>query len=257
MPFPFRLGTTSCIYEDDDLVGNVCRLGPLVDDIELVLFDTDDYGANIPDAVTVSELCRLATEHCLTYTAHLPMDLWPENDSLPKAARAIEATRALRPFAYIAHLDGRTLPPYPALNNTSEWEQQSAKALDAVITMVGDPTLVCVENLEGWDPYLFEGVVREKGTSRCVDIGHLWLEQADAVTYLLSHMHRANVIHLHGIHTRDHASLALMPADDISDILDLLLYHDHERVVTLEVFCESDFLTSLEVLRRCFDALKP
>ncbi len=45
--FPFRLGTTSYIIPAD-LMTNVRLLSPLVDDIELVLFEADDE-SNLPD----------------------------------------------------------------------------------------------------------------------------------------------------------------------------------------------------------------
>ncbi len=257
MPFPFRLGTTSHIYEDTDLVGNVRRLGPLVDDVELVLYDTADYGSNIPDAAAVADLVRLAAEYHLTYTIHLPEDLWPENDSLAKAARVIDATRALRPFAYIAHLDGRSLPPHPALADTSDWRRKSGAALDAVIAIAGQPELVCVENVETWDPYLFGDIVCERGARFCVDVGHLWLEDAFVDAYLCSHLPHATVIHLHGVGARDHQSLALMPLDDIRYICEALSFPDSERVVTLEVFSEDDLLESLQVMQRCKRACKP
>jgi len=257
MPLPFRLGTTSHIY-DDDLVGNVRRLGPLVDDIELVLFDTETHGANIPDAAAVAELNRLAMEHRLTYTVHLPMDLWPEHDSLKKAARAIAATRALHPYAYIAHLDGRALPPAPTPRNTAEWVRKSGDALDAVIAGVGDPARICVENLERWDPSLFDDLVRARGLGRCVDIGHLWLTDAAAApAYLGTHLAGAAVLHLHGVAERDHVSLAYAPADDLRAISALLSGFRYPGVVTLEVFSEADFLGSLRVLERCFRAGEP
>jgi sugar phosphate isomerase/epimerase len=251
MLFPFRLGTTSYIYEDD-LIGNVRRLGPLVDDIELVLFDTMDYGTNIPDAATVAELNRLAAAHHLTFTVHLPEDIWPGNGSLEKAARAIDATRALHPHAYIVHFDGRTLG-----DDITPWQHHTAAALDAVIAMVGDPALVCAENLERWNPELFDDLVAAAGVARCVDIGHLWLEHRDPLPYLTRHLPSSRVVHLHGIAERDHASLEHVPFDDVFDIIYLLLDNRFAGVVTLEVFSEADFFGSLQVLERCRKAIKP
>lgn len=46
--FPFRLGTTSYILPDG-LVTNVEFLGPLVDDVELVLFESEEV-SNLPGA---------------------------------------------------------------------------------------------------------------------------------------------------------------------------------------------------------------
>ena len=46
--FPFRLGTTSYLLPDD-LLTNAEFLGPLVDDAELVLFESEGV-LNLPDA---------------------------------------------------------------------------------------------------------------------------------------------------------------------------------------------------------------
>ena len=63
---PFRLGTTSYIWPDD-ILPNVRQLAPLVDDIELVLFESDEYGSNLPDKDVIAELKQLALAYGLTY----------------------------------------------------------------------------------------------------------------------------------------------------------------------------------------------
>lgn len=42
---PYRLGSTSYVWPTG-LVANVRRLGPLVDDVELVLFDQKDFASS-------------------------------------------------------------------------------------------------------------------------------------------------------------------------------------------------------------------
>ena len=70
---PFRIGTSSYIIPDD-ILPNVRYLADKVKDIELVLFDIDEY-CNIPDAVQIAELKNLAAENGLSYTVHLPLNL--------------------------------------------------------------------------------------------------------------------------------------------------------------------------------------
>ncbi len=111
----FRIGTTSYIIPDD-ILPNVEYLAPRVDDVQLVLFETDEYGSNLPDAALIRRLNEIAAEHGLTYSVHLPLDLRlgdggeETHVSLVKARRVIEATRDLNPYAYTLHLDGRALP---------------------------------------------------------------------------------------------------------------------------------------------------
>ncbi|RPJ39274.1 MAG: sugar phosphate isomerase/epimerase, partial [Chloroflexi bacterium] len=109
---PFRVGTTSYIVPDD-ILPNVHYLAGKVRDIELVLFELDDGPSNLPDAGMIEELNQVARANDLTYTVHLPLDLRlgaggeEQHVSLVKARRVIEATRALDPWAYVLHLDGK------------------------------------------------------------------------------------------------------------------------------------------------------
>jgi hypothetical protein len=72
--FPFRLGTTSYIIPEE-ILPNVLFLADKVDDIELVLFESDEF-SNLPDETTVKRLKEIADRSDLTYTIHLPLDTW-------------------------------------------------------------------------------------------------------------------------------------------------------------------------------------
>jgi len=107
---PFRLGTTSYIVPDD-IIPNVRMLAPVIDDIELILFESDEI-SNYPDPETIQTLKSLAVENTLTYTIHLPLDIQlgsPDEAerirSVNKCIRAVSRTEALAPFAYIVHLN--------------------------------------------------------------------------------------------------------------------------------------------------------
>ena len=52
---PFRVGATSYVIPDH-ILPNVEYLAPLVDDVELVLFETDEYGSNLPDTSVIERL---------------------------------------------------------------------------------------------------------------------------------------------------------------------------------------------------------
>jgi sugar phosphate isomerase/epimerase len=253
-----RVGTTSYIIPDE-ILPNVEYLAPLVDDVQLVLFDTDEYGSNLPDPDLVARLRLLADEHGLTYTVHLPLDLRLGDDtvegdvSLIKARRAIEVTRGLEPYAYTLHLDGREflgprgargLEP-PALRR---WQQNGRRALELVFDWVDDPGRLCIENVEAWDPEVFAPVVAELPVARTIDVGHLWLQQVDPMDHLRRWIDRARVVHLHGIDGRDHASLARVSAEQLDPVI-AFLASAFSGVVTLEVFNREDLETSIEALR--------
>ncbi|MCL5999192.1 MAG: TIM barrel protein, partial [Chloroflexi bacterium] len=175
----FRIGSTSYVYPAD-LEPNVRQLAGVVDDVELVLFDTDGYGSNVPDPATISALNAIARDHALTFTVHLPVDI-AYNDPIAwgKVQRAVDATRALHPFAYVAHLEGHALISSPSPQVVSQWQAEAARALDQVITFIGDRQRICIENVERWEPEHFRNLVADAGVQRCIDIGHWWVNQRD------------------------------------------------------------------------------
>lgn len=245
----FRIGSTSYVYPGD-IVPNVRRLAGVVDDVELVLFEVDDYGTNLPTAAAVAEMKALAQAKDLTFTVHMPLDLlFDDANSFDKARRAIEATRALDPFAIVMHLDGRVLVNQSSADVIARWQGEASRALARLVEWVGDAPRVCVENVEAWDPAHFRDLVAHAGASRCVDVGHLWLQGSDPVRHLAENLPRTRVVHLHGVGSRDHQSLRHVPPDELQAVVDALLSAEYRGVVTLEVFGAEDFFSSMEILQ--------
>jgi sugar phosphate isomerase/epimerase len=249
----FRVGTTSYILPDD-ILPNVEYLAPRVDDVQLVLFETDEYGSNLPDAALRERLIDLARQHDLTYTVHLPLDLRLGDGgaaadlSLVKAKRVIEATRDLRPYAYTAHLDGALLLQDPTAAELADWQANALRALEVVVSWLDRPELLCIENIERWDPAAFVPVVEALPVGLTADVGHFWLQGAEPVTYLDRWADRIRVVHLHGIADRDHASLAHVPAERLDPVV-RALQQAFTGVLTLEVFNRDDLDSSLAALR--------
>ncbi len=121
-------------------------------------------------------------------------------------------------------------------------------ALAELVTLVGDPQLLAVENLEGYARDLVMPVATAGGISRCVDVGHLWLDQIDPLPYLAQAAHHTTVVHLHGVGERDHSSLSHVPPAHLDAVLRQLAAQRYTGVVTLEVFGPDDFAASLDAL---------
>jgi sugar phosphate isomerase/epimerase len=248
----FRIGTTSYIIPAD-ILPNVEYLAPLVDDVELVLFETDEFGSNLPDAALCARLAELSKAHTLTYTVHLPLDLRLGDGgdeghvSLRKARRVIQATRALEPYAYVLHLDGLALLEGTSPAGLAQWQANARRVLEILCGFAGEPGRVCVENIERWDPEAFAPVVTALGVGRTIDIGHLWLQEVDPLIHLARWIERTRVIHLHGIGERDHQSLGYVPAAQLDPVVRFLAQH-FDGVLTLEVFDQADLEESLQVL---------
>ena len=254
----FRVGTTSYILPDD-ILPNVEYLAPLVDDVELVLFETDEYGSNLPTAQQCDRLVDLAQRHNMSYTVHLPLDLRLADDgaeqhvSVVKARRVIEATARLDPFAYTVHLDGRILTEDTSAVTLARWQDNAAGALQLVASWLPGPELLAVENVEEWDPFAFAPVLDRVPVSRTMDIGHLWLAGLDPMPSVRDWCPRTRVVHLHGVGSRDHQSLRNAPVASLDSVAGYLA-DCFSGVLSLEVFNQEDFLSSLATLRRALAA---
>jgi len=252
--YPFRLGTTSYIIPDD-ILPNAHYLADKVSDIELILFEVDDGPNNLPSPEVIDELSQIASQHNLTYTVHLPLDLKLGEDdskqdkSLVKAKRVIDCTRGLNPWAYVLHLDGRSIRTSSDVEAIKRWQDQSVRALEITAQWAGGANKLAVENLETYPLDFIQPVLDRIPVSRCVDIGHLWLDGHDPIPYLRSALACTRVIHIHGIAERDHRSLAFMPQEKVRAVWDELNRSKYEGVLTLEIFSEEDFFSSLEVIK--------
>lgn len=253
--YPFRIGTTSYIIPDE-IIPNVRYLAKWVDDIELVLFEVDDGSSNLPDAAAICELRRLAEENNLTYTVHLPLDLrladkhGKQHQSLIEARKVIECTADLNPWAYVLHLDGREELENSNPKGKEAWNDQAIKALNLLSKWAGDEALLAVENLEHYPVDFWDEVLEQSDASRCIDIGHLWMDNQDPVDYLMKHIQRARVIHIHGFNGRDHKSLANVPRDELKRVFDFIIKEKYNAVITIEVFEKGDFLTSIQTINQ-------
>lgn len=260
---PFRVGTTSYIIADD-LLPNAHFLADFVQDMQLVLFDLPDGPSNLPDAETVTALADLGQARDLTYTVHLLEDLAPHqadqpNSSWLKAQDVITRTAPLTPWAYVFHLDGRAVrTPATTTDQLATWQRQMGDAITQVAQWAGDVTRLAVENLEGYPPAFVTPALAHTGVSRCVDIGHLWLDGHDPLPWLQAALPQTRVVHLHGLNDgRDHQSITHTPPARLDPVIDLLLTQAFSGVLTLEIFGEADFWSSLEALQhsiaRCRD----
>ena len=252
----FRFGTTSYIIPAD-ILPNAEWLAGRVDDIQLVLFETDTHGSNLPDAALRQRLRGLTASHGLTYSVHLPLDLRladggaATDESIVKAHQVIDATLELNPTAYTVHLHGGTLPREfggDGSQSLEQWRAGAKTALLAVASQLPDPALLSVENLENWNPAAFAPLFDELPVSRAVDIGHLWLEKKPVFPALAEWLPRTRLIHIHGTGTRDHQSLIHAPQAELRQTLEFLRDH-FTGVVTLEVFNEPDFQSSMELMK--------
>ena len=254
----FRVGTTSYIIPAD-LIANIEYLAGCVEDVELILFEVNEGPDNLPDECALRRMADLAAANDLTYTVHLPLDIdlgavdAADHPSLRKAVRVIEHMKTVAPYAFVLHLEGQDV--LGGRVEPEAWRDRTVAALEILGRKAGGSEYLAVENLEGYPLGFLDPVLERIGVSRCVDVGHLWLDEHDAPAFLRQHLHRTRVIHLHGIGTRDHQSVAHLPVDDVSAFLATLEEFSYTGVVTLEVFNQDDLDSSLRALQQAGETL--
>jgi sugar phosphate isomerase/epimerase len=146
-------------------------------------------------------------------------------------------------------LDGREVRDSFDPAALQRWLDQACRALEKTAKWAGGPDLLAVENLESYPIDFWEPVFDRLPVSRCVDIGHLWLGGHDPLPYLERALPRTRVIHIHGIGERDHQSLSLAAPGELERVLNFLIAQRYERVMTMEVFGEADFNSSLKAVK--------
>jgi sugar phosphate isomerase/epimerase len=225
-----------------------------VDDVELVLFESDEY-SNLPTKSDVAEMGRIANDNDLTFTVHLPLDAWPGSadeavriKSMEKWFCVMDLMEPLNPFAWIVHLNDA-----PSKNITAlpEWQEQCKKSLDD-LTERTDPFLLCIETL-GYDYNWVWPLVEERKCSVCLDIGHLVLNGYDVAAYCDDWLRHSRVLHVHGVNDagRDHVDLSYMDHELLRFLLMRLNAENSiTRVMTLEIFSQNDFEKSIDVLEQ-------
>ncbi len=250
--FPFRLGTTSYILPDG-ILPNLRYLCSLVDDVELVLFESDEF-SNMPSPEDVSEMASIGREFGLTYTVHLPLDMALGSAdeevrvaSVNKCRRVIERMSPVDPFAWILHLHGDRRGELPS-QDMGRWNEQNRRSLAELLAGGPVPSKISVETLD-YDFQHAAGLVEEFDLSVCLDIGHLLMNGRDVMAHLDRWMSRARVFHLHGVNPQgtDHCHVGHLPGGLLEDLAGCLSLED-ERVLTMEIFGKDDFERSMNVI---------
>ncbi|MFA6845066.1 MAG: cobamide remodeling phosphodiesterase CbiR [Sphaerochaetaceae bacterium] len=259
-----RLGTTSYILPDN-IIPNVRYLAPMVDDIELVLFESKEE-SNLPSPGDIRTLVQLSRDYNLTYTVHFPLDVYPgsfdakvRQTTLETYLKIIRLTESLGSFAYVFHLTPESFGLRASVDER-HWLECTEQTLSCLLERTGlAPSLFCAETLS-YPFSLVLPLVRKLGLGVTLDIGHVWNMGFDENQAQSSLLPLARICHLHGVQGRiDHQSLVKGDPALVAGFLSALerqyALDGKDRVLTLEVFTQDDFLTSLSLLQEHYQAI--
>ncbi len=167
--FPFKLATTSYIYPDE-IISNVARLATFFDEIELVLFESEEPDS-IPDPVTMDRLVELSKLHQLGFNIHLPLDVSVGDESNHLRTHAtsvmkavIERTSPLNPSVYTLHLDFINPPTSPLPRNSVAMSLRGSETTEGISQDIRDKEMATPACRNSYSPDAFDGAFRRAGT---------------------------------------------------------------------------------------------
>lgn len=247
--FPFKIATTSFIYPDD-YIPNVKMLGPCMDEIELLLFESKGPDS-LPSRTVISELERLAAEFELSYNVHLPTDISISDRSadrqaaaLETMARVIDRVNPLDPSALILHVpyNENSLDDHVA----GKWQERVHQNLQKIVSTAGNREIIAIENLD-YPLELLEDIIVDLNLSICLDLGHLMVYDYDVLTVFNKYADKTPILHVHGVeNVCDHTTLERL-SDKLSTTVHRVL-KKFTGVVSIEVFSFEHLDSSLKYL---------
>lgn len=251
--YPFKLGTTSFIYQDD-YVPNVKMLGPYLDEIELLFFESKP--GCLPKKKEIDELSILSKEFDLTYNIHLPTDIYFSHKDPSVRQHAVETI--LRVLDLVSPLTFSTCTLHLSCDeasreeeNLKRWQELTCETIKQLINYGVKAEEISIETLDY--PFKWvEDIVRDYKFTICMDIGHLIICGVDINKFYNSYCGNISIIHLHGVeNVRDHLSLDRLPEKRAGEIIEIL--KKFTKVVSLEVFSYDDLTTSLQFLEKSWN----
>ena len=252
--YPFTIGTTSFIYPDH-YIPNVKMLGPYLDEIELLLFESTGTDA-LPSRSVIAELSRLAKDFDLTYNVHLPTDI-SISDPDPKRQitavetmiRVIELVYPLSPSALTLHLP--YVEGFFKEYAVKSWQDRVHANLEKIMSAAVPKDKIAIETLD-YSFELVDDIIVDLDLKICMDLGHLMVHGFDIKKVFKKYAYRTSIIHLHGVENEhDHLTLERLPINLIEPVLWIL--KRFTGVVSLEIFSFENLNSSLKFLEYHWD----
>lgn len=247
--YNWRVGATSFVVPDD-IMSNVRLVADMVDNVQLLFFESRGRSL-LEHSVDIPGLLRVAKEHDLTYTVHLPSDLRLgasdfklRQQAIDEIVRLSAELDCLGPGCYDLHL-----LPEDGLSD-SKWLDNLDVSLSKLSDKLGSAArLIGIENLDcQFDPVAT--LASRHGFSVTLDIGHA-LRFQHGWEHLIKYLSNANHIHYHGvIQGKDHVAL-FTSQDLITRQLGMELEKvNFDGVVTLEMYSFDFLKESIKVIDR-------
>lgn len=253
--YPFSLGCTSCVLPDTALA-NVKYLAPLVDDIELMFFETPNE-TNYPSRHELTLIDKILRKEGTSCTIHLPTDTVYEflNGDLQtyfdSLLSVLETTKHLPSKAYVLHLAEDHFSP--SKEELSQWTANCVELLRQ-LTQIIPIERIAVENL--YYPWQWNStIVQQTECSYALDLGHLWNEGAEWESAMNTMLPHCRVIQLHGSDKRDHSAITSKETSHLQKVVEITKEQHYSQIITCEVFGISSTVNTLNEVHRVWEKL--
>ncbi len=248
--FPFKLATPSYIYPDQ-IIPNVTRLAPFLDEIELILFESKELD-RYPDEARMKDLMNLSLRQEVNFNVHLPIDIFLGDESeevrsqgISIVKKIIERTLYLNVSTYTLHFDLRDRSGQEE-TDIQTWRRRIIQSGEEILENGIEPSRISIETL-GYPFEWIEDIVKKFGFSICLDIGHILIYGQNLPFYLEKYLPNTSIIHLHGFQNGiDHLGIDRLAESALKLILSSL--RDYKGIVSIEVFSIDDLKRSLIIL---------
>jgi len=247
--YPFKLSTTSFIYPDD-YIPNVKMLGSYFDEIELLLFESNDIESIVPKSV-VDELKCLAKDLDIGYNVHLPTDIsisatdpHLQRDAVENYKRIIDLMLPLAPSTFFLHVPYEE--PDAQKATIEKWRDRTRSNLNRLLDSTTAGALIAIETLD-YPLGFIEEIVLELDLSICMDVGHLILCDYDVMEIFKRYASKISSIHLHGVeNNQDHQAIDRFSPQYIPALVEII--SRFQGILSLEVFAYRHLVPSLQTL---------
>ena len=254
-----------------NLLENAKRLADIVDNIEIVLFNTPNLN-NTPNRDELDLLRKLGRKNKVTFTVHLPASLEIASkdrklreDSIRMVSKLCNHTAPIEPLHYILHVPFTTptLVPVPGLyfkiddgRNWGEWTRRGLDALERIFDTTPVAGKLLLENIN-YSPYFLEPFLEGGQCGFCLDIGHLILGRENVNDALRRYKKEIRELHIHGVKEyEDHLSLSVLPVESVCEWMDYLIRVEFNGILNLEVFSPEDLKVSLNAVAKAISPKK-
>lgn len=225
-------------------------VGPFVDEIELILFESNPE--SLPTGREVKTLETLSKDLDITYNIHLPLDVYLGSHDDTQRKESIEILNAifnhtapLNPTTHTLHLEYNGLPDDE--ENRKRWKSLLFMSFEDFRSEGISGESISIETLSyplNW----LNDIIEEFNLCVCMDVGHLLLTGISLSDMYKKYCDRISIYHVHGVKGgRDHQSVNHLSEATWNELLNML--KRFQGVVSMEVF-------SLDHLSRSLNAFE-